>query len=70
MKTIITVSEKQIDFLLGKYKVRTHLEIIQHKDSEEVIVDSDAHFVDFDVKNVTFVTSIPNAPIKNVCCNK
>ena len=47
---IITVSEKQIDFLLGKYKVLAHLETIHHTDSEEAILDSDVHFVEFGVK--------------------
>ena len=41
------------------------MEIIHHTDSEEAILDSYVSFVEFDVKkNVTFVTSIPNAPNK------
>ena len=41
-KIILTVCDKQINFLLGKYNVWAHLEILHCIDSLEAILDSDA----------------------------
>ena len=46
-KIILAVCEKQINFLFGKYKVRTYDILYNGIDSEEVILDSVARFVRF-----------------------
>ena len=43
-------------FLLGKYKVLTHLEKLHRIDSVEAIFGSDACFAGLNIKNVTYVT--------------